>query len=411
MDSISLAYAYGWRNSGDLAINQGSIAYLNSLAPAATPRTVSIHPQGATEFRETEAKITYDDLRFEFIGGPMRYNPKAQSRLEKAISLAGDGVRYATDRIGGHIHRSLGTRMAREIRDSDFFFYNGGNLIHHNRSLSYLLGVLYPLQVAKQYDVPYGLLPHTIFDIEGRYHPLILSVLDGSEFIWTRDSRSYEYLTSEFSLSAPVRNGIDTAFFLSDVDAQAVDGSSPPSETGKIAVVPRFSSLGDTEALTDDGVEATLKRSMQRLAEDGYDVNLTVQTKVEQQWARENQQFLDHNGISVFRSFSPKQLRAHYSDVDLLITMRLHAGIFALSVGTPAIGLYREQWGPKTPGTWETLEIDEYALPCEQMTVDGILQLSEEVLDDRVAISNRILRNIDEKREYMIEETRALTDE
>jgi polysaccharide pyruvyl transferase WcaK-like protein len=137
-------------------------------------------------------------------------------------------------------------------------------------------------------------------------------------------------------------------------------------------------------------------------------VNLTVQTKVEEEWARENQQFLDENEISVFKSYSPEQLRTHYADVDLLITMRLHAGIFALSVGTPTIGVYREEWGPKTPGTWRTLDIEEYALPCEKMTVEAVLDLSREMLDDRVVISERILRNIDEKREYMLDETRKL---
>lgn len=408
MDRISLAYAYGWRNTGDLAINQGSIAYLNSLMPTATPRTVSIHPEGSVEFHEAREKTACDGLQFEFVGGPMRYNPKAQSRVEKLVSLAGDSLRYATDRLGGVIHDGFDTRMASEIRESEFFFYNGGNLIHHNRSLSYLLGVLYPLQVAKQHGTPYGLLPHTIFDIEGRYQPLIQSVLEGSEFVWTRDSESYDYLTSEFSLSCPVRNGLDTAFFSSDVDEQTIDRSAE-SGPERIAVVPRFSSLGDTETLTDD-VEVTFKRSIKRLSQDGYDVNLTVQTKVEEEWARENQQFLDENEISVFKSYSPEQLRTHYADVDLLITMRLHAGIFALSVGTPTIGVYREEWGPKTPGTWRTLDIEEYALSCEEMSVETVLDLSREMLDNRVVISERILRNIDEKREYMLDETRKLVN-
>ena len=403
MDSISLAYGYGWRNAGDMAINEGSIQFINSLLPDTVPDVISIHPEGTTEYETAAAYLESDELSYRLSGGPMQYDPKNQSAVEQAVSLSGDGMRYLLDRTKvSRFSEDLETEMAKTIRDSDFFFSNGGNLIHHKRSLSYLLGVLYPIQVAKQYDVPYGLLPHTIFDIEGRYEPLIRSILDGSEFVWTRDNRSYEYLTSEFPLKCPIRNGIDTAFFTNSTnETNAADGD-------RIAVVPRFSTLGDTGELEDDETEAEFKRFVSRLADRGYDVQLTVQTKVEEEWVDENPALLREDGVEVFKSFSPKELRTHYQDVDMLVTMRLHAGIFALSVGTPSVGLYRDEWGPKTPGTWENLDIEEYALTCEEMSVEPLLEMCEEILDNQTELGERITRNIDEKKEYMIEETQSL---
>jgi polysaccharide pyruvyl transferase WcaK-like protein len=403
-----MAYGYGWRNSGDLAINQGSLKFINTLSESVRPQVISIHPEESDEFQKTSEILPWDDLRYDLIGGPMHYDPKTQSTVEQYARLSGDGLRYALDLFNGRI-RDTGqqTRMAREIKSSDFLFYNGGNLIHHNRNLPYLMGILYPLQVAKWNDIQYGLLPHTIFDIEGRYEPLITSILEGAEFVWTRDSRSYDYLSSEFSLSTPILNGIDTAFFL-DVPTVSTDDVGDSSDPHTVAVVPRFSTLGDTGDLEEDDAEQQFKRFLARLTNAGHEVVLTVQTKVEEEWVENNKEVLDEHEIDVFTSYDPQELRAHYDDVDLLVTMRLHAGIFALSVGTPTIGLYREGWGPKTPGTWENLGIDSFSLSNEEMTVETLLALCDRVFDEYTSIQETIKETITMRKQYMINETSRL---
>lgn len=406
VNSLSLAYGYGWRNAGDLAINQGSIKYLNTLFETATPTVVSIHPADSEEFEITSQKLPWDDLRYELLGGPMHYDPKTQSQLEQYVHLSGDGIRYSLDMLNASVlDRSFRSSMAEEIRDSEFLFYNGGNLIHHNRSLPYLLGILYPLQVAKRYGVPYGLLPHTIFDIEGRYEPLITSILDGAEFVWTRDARSYDYLSSEFSLSTPVLNGLDTAFYLASPRVDAEDEPRDGSTRPRVAVVPRFSTLGDTGELAESEAERQFEQFLAQLTDRGYEVVLTVQTKVEEEWVQRNQALLADHDVDTFTSYEPQELRAHYEDVDLLVTMRLHAGIFALSVGTPTIGLYRAEWGPKTPGTWENLGLDAFSLSHEEMTVDTLLSLCERVFDNYSTVQETIRESINMRKRYMIEET------
>jgi polysaccharide pyruvyl transferase WcaK-like protein len=406
MDSLCLAYGYGWRNSGDLAINQGSIECLNRLFPSARPRVVSMFPERSPEFERTARKLGTDGRRYELVGGPMHYDPRTQSTGEQAVHLAGDGLRYALDRSGASaVSDRLGTSMAADIRDADFLFYNGGNLVHLNRSLPYLLGVLYPLQVARKHGVPYAFLPHTFFDLEGRYRGIVRTLLEESEFVWTRDGRSYDYLTSEFSLSPPVRNGLDTAFFLADPDSERRERRA---ETPRVTLVPRLSTLGDTGALGDDGTETLVERTLETLSERGYAVDVTVQTKVEAEWVDRNREFLDDAGVAVFESYDPRELRAHYRETDVLVTMRLHAGIFALSVGTPSVGLYRTEWGPKTPGTWENLGIAEYALPVRETTVESLVGRCESLLDERAAVSRRIADNVADRKEFVLSETRSL---
>jgi polysaccharide pyruvyl transferase WcaK-like protein len=405
---MSLAYAYSWRNAGDTAINQGSLKYLNTLYDSVTPQVVSIHPEASSEYQKASEILPWDDLSYELLGGPMHYDPKTQTPLEQYTSLSGDGLRYALDLFNGRIYRTgVQTEMAEEITDSEFLFYNGGNLLHHKRNLPYLLGVLYPLQVAKWNDIPYGLLPHTIFDIEGRYERLIRSILEGAEFVWTRDGQSYDYLASEFSLSTPILNGLDTAFFLDEPTVSAGD-TADRSDGQRVAVVPRFSTLGDTGELGTDDAEQQFVQFLEKLTEAGHEVILTVQTKVEEEWAANNQTVLDRNDIGVFTSYQPQELRTHYNDVDLLVTMRLHAGIFALSVGTPAIGLYRDEWGPKTPGTWANIGLSELALSHEEMTVDRLLALCTRVFDNYSEIEQTIANGVGLRKQYMLKETERL---
>lgn len=409
MNSISLAYGYGWRNSGDLAINQGSINLLNSLFPSLTPRVISMFSESSGDFSRTERKLEDPGYNYELVGGPIRYDPKTQPFIESLASLVGDGTRYVLDRSNMHVlHRALSTRMAAIIRDSDFLLYNGGNLIHHERSLPYLLGVLYPLQLARQYGVPYGILPHTVFDLDGRYDRMILALLDSSEFVWTRDERSYDYLTTEFDLSCPVLNGIDTAFFLSQLGQRCAVETTSDSRPSAVTFVPRFSTLGDTGRVKTDETENEVKDYLRVLNENGFEVDVTVQTKVEEEWVDSNRAFLEKNDISVFKSFNPGALRSHYAGRDLVVSMRLHAGIFAFSVGTPSIGLYRPEWGHKTPGTWENLGMEDYVLTCDEMTVDSLISLTEAALDEHKSLSSEIITNIEDKKEYMLRETESM---
>jgi hypothetical protein len=394
-----------------MAINQGSLKYLNTLYDSVTPQVVSIHPEESAEYQKASEILPWNDLSYELLGGPMHYDPKTQTPLEQYTGLSGDGLRYALDLFNGRIYPTgFQTQMAEEITDSEFLFYNGGNLIHHKRNLPYLLGVLYPLQVAKWNDIPYGLLPHTIFDIEGRYEPLIRSILEGAEFVWTRDGQSYDYLASEFSLSTPILNGLDTAFFLDEPTVSAGD-TGDRSDGQRVAVVPRFSTLGDTGELGTDNAEQQFVQFLKALTRAGHEVILTVQTKVEEEWATNNEAVLDAHDVTVFTSYQPQELREHYDDVDLLVTMRLHAGIFALSTGTPAIGLYRDEWGPKTPGTWANIGLSEFTLSHEEITVDRLLALCNRVFDNYSEIEQTIANGVGLRKQYMLAETERLLAE
>jgi len=406
LDSLTLAYAYGCRNAGDFAINEGSLALLERTVPEVDVTAISRFASTSPEYERMDDRL--DSLDDEaLVGGPITYDPKSQSRPAQLAALARDALQYGVDVAGVADDRSLHSALYDEITDADALLFNGGNAIHYSPSqgsLPYLLAILYPLQVARRNDIPYGILPQTTFALEGLPKRLVRPLLDDAEFVMTRDAVTFDYL-SGFGLPTQLINGVDTAF-LNGTPA-ATDGS--PGERSRIAAVPRFSTLGDTGELDEAGVrmEDTFLTYLERLVEAGHEVTLTIQTEIDEAWAERHRDRLDEVSVGYYASYDPDELRAHYAEMDLLVTMRLHAAIFALSVGTPTIGVYRPEWGPKMDGTFRTLDISAYAVPWHEATVDRLTSVTDDALDDVEGLSEHVADNVALRNEALVSDLRT----
>jgi polysaccharide pyruvyl transferase WcaK-like protein len=405
-DSLSFAYSYGCKNAGDFAINQGSVALLERTVPEATVTAISRFAADSEEFQRMVQKLDSHE-QLQLFGGPITYDPPSQSRPQQLVSLLEDGLRYSLDMAGIADSSRLHSQLYKRIADSEGLLFNGGNAIHYSPSqqrIAYLVAVLYPLQLARRSGVPYALLPQTVFGLEGISKRLVLPILEDAEFVMTRDAKTFRYL-SEFGLSTPVINGIDTAFLNGSTSVTA----RPAADLKRIAVVPRFSTLGDTGNLDEAGarMEETLFGYLGSLVEAGHKVTLTVQTEIDDRWLDRNRQRLASIGVESYASFDPQALRDHYAEIDLLVTMRLHAGIFALSVGTPVIGIYRPEWGPKMEGTFETLDIENYALTWEEATEEKLTAVTETALTDSEALAERIASNVRMRNEQLVSDFRS----
>lgn len=406
LDSLTLAYAYGCRNAGDFAINEGSLALLSRAVPGADVTGVSRFASGSPEYRRMADELdTLDEGAL--VGGPITYDPERQSRPAQLAALARDGLQYGVDLVGAAKSSSVHSTLYDRVTDGDALLFNGGNAIHYSRShgsLPYLLAMLYPLQVARRNGVPYGLLPQTTFALEGVAKRLVRPLLADAEFVMTRDAVTFDYL-SEFGLSTQLINGVDTAF----LNGTPTASERSPGESSRIAAVPRFSTLGDTGELDETGarMEGTFLTYLGGLVESGHEVTLTIQTEIDAAWAARHRDRLDDIGVDYFESYDPDALRAHYAEMDLLVTMRLHAAIFALSVGTPTIGVYRSEWGPKTPGTFQTLDIAEYAVSWDEATAETLGSVTDDALDEGAALSRHIADNVAMRSEALVSDLRT----
>ena len=402
LESLTLAYAYGCRNAGDFAINEGSLELLERAVPGVDVTAVSRFDADSPEYQRMA-----EELDTTLVGGPISYDPASQSRPAQLAALARNGVQYGVDVAGVADGLPVHSALYDRITDADAMLFNGGNAIHYSPShgsLPYLLAMLYPLQVARRNDVPYGLLPQTMFELEGVPQRLVRPLLADAEFVMTRDAITFDYL-SDFGLPTQLINGVDTAF----LNGTPTVGERSPGDSARIAVVPRFSSLGDTGELDEAGarMQESYLTYLERLVASGHEVTLTIQTEIDAAWADRHRDRLDDIGVDYYERYDPDALRAHYAEQDLLVTMRLHAAIFALSVGTPAIGVYRDEWGPKTPGTFRTLDIPEYAIPWDEATVEALESLTEDALDAGPALADHVVDNVELRTESLVSDFRT----
>ena len=79
-----------------------------------------------------------------------------------------------------------------------------------------------------------------------------------------------------------------------------------------------------------------------------HNILIVVQTEIDRKFSECIHQELP--GSRIIEEHDPLVLREIYRNVDVLITMRLHAGILAMSVDTPVIGIFSNEWGLKNPG-------------------------------------------------------------
>ena len=95
----------------------------------------------------------------------------------------------------------------------------------------------------------------------------------------------------------------------------------------------------------------TLESCVNFCLNTGYEVKLIVQTKKDLRFTRDLYlKFSNIEKVSFYESYDVNELIKIYSSCSLLIGMRLHSIILAMSTGTPAIGYFKKEWGLKNPG-------------------------------------------------------------
>ena len=122
--------------------------------------------------------------------------------------------------------------------------------------------------------------------------------------------------------------------------------------TKKIAITTRSQTIGDINELSAEKkqlIKQTLQNVTSELLEKDYQVAFVVQTKKDRSFTHEIFSVFNTQGnkVEFFENYDPIELIKFYSTCDLLLGMRLHSIILALTAGTPCIG-YLKKLGLKT---------------------------------------------------------------
>jgi len=116
------------------------------------------------------------------------------------------------------------------------------------------------------------------------------------------------------------------------------------------------------------------------------------------------EKYENNRNVSFILAKDPLELRKIYSEVDLLIGMRLYSIISATSVGTPEIGIFDSGWGKKNPGTMKKFELPFI------LNLEGewhIQDYIEDIVKNRQSYSKRIKEIIGYEKANLVNQIKA----
>lgn len=334
MKTASLIYGYSSRNAGDFAITLGAIDVL--LECDVNVRLFSRYCAKNKDFHESKKLIEARyGSRIE-----MHESPFCLDRTDSVLSTSKNYIDGAMTILG--IKRKQSFR--KKLLDSDFIIFNGGNLFRCQSLIDYtrLHALMYPLRLALD-KKPFIIFPQSASKLNKAGKKLLLPILEQADLVYFREKESYNYI-HQFLAGRNFLQSIDLAFFINKKGITESDRFK-----NRIAITLRFHTVGDIQYLNAEKINH-IKTQIQKIVEQFASEHrfvIIVQTDKDEEISRELASDLN---VDLYKTNDPIELISIYKSCSLLIGMRLHSIILALSAGTPCFGIFFNEWGLKNPG-------------------------------------------------------------
>lgn len=415
---VVVAYAYGTTNAGDHALTLGALELLQSVDTSLEISVVSRYstqeePSRATQDIQNKfpgVRAIPSPFAFSRENAFLRLLQKAHGFLLVAFSLLLPGL---ADRV---FHNNIAIQ---EIADADLVLCNGGNLFYwneHRKSLPRLIALAFPMYLARRLDIPYGLLPQTMGPFEGKMSELVFRrVFEDAEFIQFREPISPDHAETIADLSKTRTSVVPDLAFVSEPKPsngsrlEHLGGDSINLEGEFVAVTLRASQLGDPEVSTNTDVDENeivstaeyMSGVISSLVKKcNLNVCIVVQTVNDMAVSYEIADILRDNvksEVFILEGRNPQELSMVYERAEVLVGMRLHSIIFALRVGTPAMGVYKQRFGPKIEGTLQMFGLSRYSVQESNIPP----QVASESLNNLFTERSKLRRNINSKNKHL----------
>ena len=381
MKKVSLIYGYSPRNAGDFAITIGAIDVLRSCG--AKIRLFSRYNRSNKDFSDAEnllKKLYGDEL--EIMESP--FNLDRKDGLYKTIKSYIDGALS----VSGLKRNS---KFRKSLLDCDLLIFNGGNLFRCSSIIDYtrLKALMYPLELAIN-EKPIIIFPQSAARINTMGKRVLLPVLRKAEKVYIREKESFEYLKGITS-NTNFFQTIDLAFFIDKSRVKEIEQFK-----GSIAITLRGHTVGDITGLDERKLShicKELKKAVEFLGKEKFII--VVQSEKDIPLSERLSKMLN---IETFETHDPIELLSIYKSAKMLIGMRLHSIILALSIGTPCYGIFYKEWGLKNPGMMKYFDMPYHFLddfsPLNERDLADIKGLA----DNKDVYSKKILAIVDSEK-------------
>lgn len=336
MKKSLLVYSYSAKNAGDMAITLGALDYLTSKYDEC--KCISRYSLNQDNYKSSVEVINKRYKNVKNYPNPI-YLDRSKGKLSIIKSYF----------IGFlHLIFQVNHLFVELVNDVETVYFNGGNLLRCNKPADFirLIALLRPLKIALRANKKVVILPHSTAEINifGKF--LLKPILNKVHVLYAREEMSYKKFKNFFP-NCNVKLSTDLAF--------AIKNKNNKLKRQKvIAFTTRSQTMGDIGELSykmKNKIMLTLVSCVDFCLNAGYEVKLIVQTKKDLRFTRDLYlKFSNVEKVSFYESYDVNELIKIYSTCSLLIGMRLHSIILAMSTGTPAIGYFKKEWGLKNPG-------------------------------------------------------------
>lgn len=352
MKKALVYYLYGNRNAGDMAICLGAIELLKKQGYEIT--MVSRFSETEDEYRKSKEYLAKYYPEVKVYPGPFSFE-RSFSAMKKLVSYISSIMK-----VSGIIPDNQTKQL---IENADIVFFNGGNLLRGSSVADYLrlIALFYPIKLAHNIGKSVYCLPQSTAKISSYGERMLTKYLSYFEKVYVRENISFEELKKRFPKITFVRS-TDMAFLCEDTEtaSEKYKELEISVEDKTVAVVVRNTGIGDIGELKEEKQKALLEELLLFVKEHvEYSYFIVVQTEKDRDFSQKVYELI-HGIVSVqiIENHDPLILREIYKHVNVLLTMRLHAGILSLSARTPVIGVFSEEWGLKNPGI-----MSDYSMP------------------------------------------------
>jgi colanic acid/amylovoran biosynthesis protein len=411
--NIVIFYAWGTVNAGDHALIMGALEMLSTIEHFEDIVVIS-------RFPETDIPISpISAIRERFpsvnvIPPPFDLSIKQGWKRVYQFAIAAMttlGI-FICPSLLKHNHK-MGP-FVNAITSARFVILNGGNLFFWHklrrnlRSILRLAVLFFPIAVARRFGTPYGMLPQTCGPFDGIFSHLIGSIFEKSSFVAFRDSDSLDHLRSIANIDL-FKHALlpDLAYFLSPskttkIVTKLLDGAQ--YKNGFFCVCLRNAPLSDDVKVGFDNPQETERKILsifpQAIADfqDKCDLHCVIVVQVDHDRPTSEKLLLKLRKLKIKCSLlelkEPYDFITLYSNAHFIVSFRLHSMIFALSQGTPAIGIWRRPLGTKIPSMMHDMELDEYSIELVDANGTSLLSCMKKINNDREFISNKICKTV-----------------
>lgn len=347
MKTVTLIWGYTHKNAGDLAMTLGAIDLLPKCALKL--QIFSLFHEKTPEFFYSKKYLLerYPDTKLDILGSPFYINKNEKNSFKKLF----DYFNIITILLNiKKIHK-----FRNKLLDSQVILFNGGNMFRciTLKDAFRMFCVFFPIKIGLKKKIPCFILPQSSASINKIGETFLKTIVYKVNKIYFREHLSFESFSKTFGLKNAMVC-MDLAFFINKNNVNI----SNQSIKRHIAFTIRSRTIGDSMLLSQDKLdylEKTFYSTIKQLSINNK-ITIVVQVPIDKEFSIKIKSMFNDN-IHFLEETDPVNLLKFYNSIDLLIGMRLHSMILAMSIGTPCYGLFFKEWGNKVPGILEMLNM------------------------------------------------------